>query len=163
MVASVALRARVHEDLRLREYLERNGAGRELVIELREVHFNAPHGRLWLVRHGSRYAELVHTDECGGVRQYRTEQPETMETLLRCACGVRGIVDKTRELYVHQGVRVHFDDVRGLGRFVELAIILGEEGDSGAARATLLDTARRLGLAEETLSDTPYIDLLNTP
>lgn len=42
--------------------------------------------------------------------------------VLTQALGVRGVVKKTRHLYIHQQTRIHIDDVEGLGKFVELEV-----------------------------------------
>lgn len=42
--------------------------------------------------------------------------------ILTMALGVRGVVKKTRHLYIHDQTRIHVDDVEGLGKFVELEV-----------------------------------------
>ena len=48
-----------------------------------------------------------------------TEEPETLKAILGRSIGVKVIVEKTREIYQHQGTQVHLDMVEGLGTFIE--------------------------------------------
>jgi len=48
-----------------------------------------------------------------------TGEPETLKTILGRSIGVKVIVEKSREIYQHQGTRVHLDVVEGLGTFIE--------------------------------------------
>lgn len=39
------------------------------------------------------------------------------------ALGVKGVVKKTRHLYIHEHTRIHIDNVENLGKFVELEVM----------------------------------------
>lgn len=45
-----------------------------------------------------------------------------MRTLLERCMGVKGVVKKTRMLYMVDQTRVHVDSVEGLGDFMELEV-----------------------------------------
>lgn len=36
--------------------------------------------------------------------------------------GIKGVVKKTRHLYIHEHTRIHIDDVENLGKFVEIEV-----------------------------------------
>lgn len=86
--------------------------------------------------------------------------PDALRVSLRSALGVRGVVEKTRTLFLFEHTRIHADRVNGLGAFVELETVLGPELDAVAGRAELDRIAKRLGL--HALAPVPgsYIDLL---
>lgn len=42
---------------------------------------------------------------------------------------MRGVVEKRRRLFLWRQVRIHLDDVRGLGRFIELEAVAPPESD----------------------------------
>lgn len=42
--------------------------------------------------------------------------------VLSMSLGIRGLVKKTRHLYIHEHTRIHIDDVEGLGKFIELEV-----------------------------------------
>lgn len=48
-----------------------------------------------------------------------TGEPETLKAILGRSIGVKVVVEKTREIYQHQGTQVHLDMVEGLGTFIE--------------------------------------------
>ena len=48
-----------------------------------------------------------------------TGEPETLKAILGRSIGVKVTVEKTREIYQHQGTQVHLDEVEDLGTFIE--------------------------------------------
>jgi adenylate cyclase, class 2 len=86
--------------------------------------------------------------------------PPAWRDLLGAAHGVSGIVSKRRRLYLHRNVRIHLDDVEGLGCFVELESVLqvpGEESES-EARA-LAEAIAALGLTGRETVAGGYLEL----
>ena len=70
------------------------------------------------------------------------------------------IVRKRREIMLWDNVRLHFDDVEGLGTFLELEAAVDERHDDAVCRrqvATLMDA---LGLGEDDLIRASYAELL---
>jgi len=83
-----------------------------------------------------------------------------LQTALRLALGVRGIVRKTRYLYLSGQTRIHLDDVEGLGQFMELEVVL-RDGQSDAEGQTIAEELMtRLGVRKEDLLEGAYMDLL---
>jgi adenylate cyclase class IV len=70
------------------------------------------------------------------------------------------IVRKRREIMLWDNVRLHFDDVDGLGTFLELEAVVDERHDDATCRqqvATLMDA---LGFGQEDLIRSSYAELL---
>ena len=68
---------------------------------------------------------------------------------------------KEREIYRHEGVQVHVDDVERLGHFVEFELAVEDAPDAvaeGRARLAALQTF--FGIPEEDLVASSYSDLL---
>ncbi len=83
--------------------------------------------------------------------------------MLELAYGIRGVVRKTRYLYLAGQTRIHLDDVEGLGRFMELEVVL-EEGQSDAEGQKIAeDLMSALGVERDDLIDGAYMDLLEKP
>jgi adenylate cyclase len=85
----------------------------------------------------------------------------SMRELLALSCGLDGRVEKHRSLFLVGRSRIHLDRVKGLGDFLELEVVLrdGESTESGVAEASVL--MARLGIPQESLIDSAYVDLLS--
>jgi adenylate cyclase class IV len=51
------------------------------------------------------------------------EDPAGLKSMLTQMLGVHRVVTKTREILLHKNVRIHLDEVDGLGSFVELEAV----------------------------------------
>ena len=72
-----------------------------------------------------------------------------------------GVVAKRRRLFLHRNVRIHLDDVEGLGSFVELESVLAVPGEESAAEAeALAEVVAALGLAGRETIASGYLELL---
>lgn len=65
--------------------------------------------------------------------------PQGLRAALAEACGVRCVVAKRRQLYWYRHVRVHLDEVAGLGHFLELEAVVSD--GTGACRSAALPEA----------------------
>lgn len=84
-----------------------------------------------------------------------------LKEVLSKANGVRQVVKKVRRLTMSGRTRLHFDDVEGLGHFIELEVVLAD-GDcvsEGQQEATALMSA--LNINDIDLIDVAYVDLLD--
>ena len=137
---------------------ERLGARAAGTLRQRDTYFAVPAGRLKL-REEDGHAELVSYERPlgAGVRESRYERVAVSADaaeLLRRALPVVEVVEKTRVLYLHRHVRIHLDDVAGLGSFVELEAVEPPPGD-----ATLDEVIRALGLDEREPIAGGYLEL----
>jgi len=137
------------------------------IITQEDTFFGTRRGRLKLRSFGDGRGELIYyerKDKDGPAESRYMILPTREEPALRAALskalGVSGTVRKEREVYRVEGTRIHFDNVHGLGEFIELEAVLGpgESLDHGQARVAQLLAA--LGISEEDLVDRAYIDLL---
>jgi predicted adenylyl cyclase CyaB len=76
------------------------------------------------------------------------------------AYGEKTIVKKTRTLIIAGRTRIHLDDVKNLGTFVELEVVLGDEETSSSGEKEASDLMIKLGIPENTLIEGAYADLL---
>jgi len=91
-----------------------------------DTFFNTPKGRLKLRKSDSN-AEIIYYNRPDSFEPTQsdiaisfTENPNTLRTVLAKSIGIRGIVKKNRTLYKYGQTRIHFDDVEGLGKFIEI-------------------------------------------
>lgn len=67
---------------------------------------------------------------------------------------------KTRGLLLWRGVRVHLDDVDGLGTFVELEAVVGPAGDEEECAAKVAELRAVLGIEDGDVQARGYAGLL---
>jgi adenylate cyclase, class 2 len=138
------------------------------VLEQRDTYFGVSHGRLKLREDLARgSAELIFylRPEESGLRSSRywraaSADPAALGGLLEAAHGVVGVVTKRRRLFVYRNVRIHLDEVEGLGSFIELESVLAVAGmespEEAHALAAVVDA---LGLASRPSVAGGYLEL----
>lgn len=169
MPSNIEIKARVRDFDEIRKRAESLSDTPLLVIAQEDIFFNTERGRLKLRILASDRAQLIYylrSDQEGPKRSdyhiFETPDPENLKRVLSLAYGIRGVVKKTRYLYLVGQTRVHLDDVDGLGQFMELEVILKErqsntEGEEIAERLMM-----SLGVERSDLLEGAYIDLLES-
>jgi predicted adenylyl cyclase CyaB len=163
-VINVEIKARCAHPEQVRSVLVQRKArfaGRDHQVD---TYFHVEQGRLKL-REGNIENALIH------YRRPNESGPKTSDVLLYpsspglkeilvAALGVLVAVEKQREIYYLENVKIHLDQVEGLGSFVEIEAA----GDENAERRALLGQCRELmtafGVREEDLVAESYSDLL---
>lgn len=89
-----------------------------------------------------------------------TDQPDKLEQILSASIGVKGLVKKTRYLFMHKQTRIHFDIVEKLGYFMEFEVVLqpNESVESGSSIAENL--MKVFNIKENDLIEGAYMDEL---
>lgn len=136
--------------------------GRERQID---TYFRVAEGRLKLRETGKR-AVLVWYFRPDALRSKRSDvillpiagASATKQTLTN-QLGVRVVVDKVRRVYLKQNVRVHLDQVRELGAFVEIEAVGGAD-DFPRLKWEAEGMAHALGLQPADLVRGSYSELM---
>lgn len=139
------------------------------VLPQEDTFFNTPQGRLKLRVLSTGQGQLIYytrPDQEGPKRSdyhiFLTTDPEDLKRVLELTYGIRGIVRKTRYLYLVGQTRVHLDDVEGLGQFMELEVVMREGQSDMEGQAIAEDLMSRLGVASSDLIEGAYMDLLES-
>ena len=74
--------------------------------------------------------------------------------------GIAARVEKTRTLYLIANVRIHLDEVAGLGTFIEFEAVLGEGDSEAEARALLGRLAAAFGIEPGEILAGSYADMV---
>lgn len=130
-----------------------------------DTYFHVAHGRLKLREINESHAELIYYDREESFRQrlssfeqYPTKNPSLMKRLLIQACGMRGIISKRREVFLlNNDTRIHFDEVDGLGEFIEFEI---PAIDLDLARKKMEFLIKQFRIRESDFIRPSYIDLM---
>jgi predicted adenylyl cyclase CyaB len=86
--------------------------------------------------------------------------PEALRVALTAGLGVRGEVRKQRTICHFHNVRIHLDDVDGLGKFVEFEAVLSATDGEEISHQRLAELGSALGLDAAQDQAGSYADLL---
>jgi predicted adenylyl cyclase CyaB len=139
------------------------------VISQEDIFFNTPHGRLKLRVLSKDRGQLIYyvrPDQEGPKRSdYHislTSEPSNLKRVLELAYGIRGVIRKTRYLYLVGQTRVHLDDVEGLGQFMELEVVIPDGQTDAVGQAIAEELMKRLGVERSDLLEGAYMDLIES-
>ncbi len=128
------------------------------VLVQRDTYFHAVQGRLKLREIEGQTAELIsyarmdlHGPKVSNYRIVPVFDPQPLIEALTDALGVRVVVEKRRRLVLWRNVRIHLDEVRDLGRFVELEAVAATSGGLEAEREKVDALRRSLEIDDDRL------------
>jgi homotetrameric cytidine deaminase len=164
---NVELKARDADPRRSLERARALGAEDRGELRQRDTYFAATAGRLKLREQEPGGAELIAYEREDAARaresRYRiapVADAAALREALDAALGTTVVVDKRRHLLLWEGVRIHLDDVAGLGTFVELEGVAAQGSDLGAEAERVARLRAELDIADDALVPTGYADLL---
>jgi len=167
MPSNIEIKARVRDFDDIRRRAEELSDNPVKVIPQEDTFFNTPQGRLKLRVLSRNEGQLIYytrPDQEGPKRSdYHislTSDPENLKRVLELAYGNRGVVRKTRYLYLVGQTRVHLDDVERLGQFMELEVVMGEAQSDAEGQVIAEDLMKALGVEKSDLLEGAYMDLL---
>jgi homotetrameric cytidine deaminase len=164
---NVELKARDPDPERSLERCVALGAEDRGELRQRDTYFAAARGRLKLREQAPGGAELIAYErpDAAEARESRyritpvADAAATAEAL-DAALGTVVVVDKRRHLLLWEGVRIHLDQVEGLGAFVELEGVATADSDLARESALVARLRAELGIADDALEPRGYADLL---
>jgi homotetrameric cytidine deaminase len=143
------------------------GAEDRGVLSQRDTYFRAGDGRLKLREETPGGAALIQYQraDAAAARESRyriapVEDAAALREALDAALGTLVVVEKERRLLLWEGVRIHLDDVRGLGRFLELEGVAAPGSDLTAEGERVARLSEALGLDESRILADSYSDRL---
>jgi adenylate cyclase class IV len=135
-----------------------------------DTFFDTPRGRLKLRVLSAAHGELIYyeREDASGPKPSHymvtpTPDPEALKATLAAALGVCGMVRKRRWLYMVGQIRVHLDDVEGLGTFVELEWVMRPDQTVAEGARDVAALMQQLHIAEADLITGAYVDALTSP
>jgi predicted adenylyl cyclase CyaB len=167
VATNIEIKARLADPDRTARLAEALAESPPEVIQQEDTFYYTPAGRLKLRVLAPDRGELIYYErpdaegpKASNYEIFRTQDPAGLKSLLSIALGVRGIVRKTRRLYVVGQTRIHLDAVEGLGDFLELEVVLAEGQDPAEGVEIAGKLMGELGLRPGDLVQGAYIDLL---
>jgi predicted adenylyl cyclase CyaB len=163
------LKARLHDMAAAREVAQRLATASLGVQQQTDTYFRCYHGRLKLREISGQLAQLVSYErpDCADAKgsDYQLidiPDPVALKQSLSSALGIRIVVAKRREIYLVDNVRIHLDEVAGLGEFLEFEAVLSPDRDDAAGHQKLAELQAAFGIQQEDLLACSYADLLAT-
>jgi homotetrameric cytidine deaminase len=167
---NVELKSRDPDPARTLELALKLGASDEGEIEQRDTYFGGSRARVKLREQTPGEDELIAyrrpDDDEARVSDYlRVPVPDAaaLKEALDAAYGTKVVVAKRRQLLLWENVRIHLDEVEGLGSYMELEGLV-DGGDDGPARERVERLREELEIDAANLVAGSYSDLLlDTP
>lgn len=138
------------------------------ILVQRDVFFNASQGRLKLRYEEGNPSRLIQysrpdtTDvKLSQFRLFTVDEPKLLEKMLEDSVGIRGVVEKTRHLFMIGQTRVHLDNVKGLGFFFELEVCLKPEETIEYGNEIAENLKKEFGITKDQLMSGAYMDELS--
>lgn len=144
------------------------GGPHEEVVQT-DTYFNVPAGRLKLREfpYESNPSQLIFYARSDEAEPRRSDyhileiyEPAALKDVLALALGVKAVVKKERTVYLFRNVRIHLDEVAGLGAFLELEAVLDEDNLEEEAKLSLGELMREFSIAKEDLLGDSYCELI---
>jgi adenylate cyclase class IV len=164
---NIEIKARVPDLPRFRAKVASLAPTPPEVLVQTDTFFAVPRGRLklWQISDGS--GELIFYERPDGAGPKESSysrcacpEPKAVSAVLAHALGVRGVVEKRREVFRMGRSRIHLDEVRGLGTFLEIEVVLSDGEAAGEGERVARELLAAFGMPESELVARAYIDLL---
>lgn len=143
------------------------GATDHGVLRQRDTYFRATSGRLKLREQEPGGAQLIAYERADDAQARQSAyhlvdvpDPAALTAALDAALGATVVVEKERRLLIDDGVRIHLDDVAGLGAWVELEAVAEPGSDLSAEHAKVARLRTALGLSDDRAVAEGYAALL---
>jgi predicted adenylyl cyclase CyaB len=165
--SNIELKARLHNLAAARQIAERIATKYLGFEQQTDTYFHCPHGRLKLREINGIKAQLVayrraNRQDAKQSDYHLIEVADTgrLKAVLADVLGIRVVVDKRREIFLHDNVRIHLDEVSNLGTFLEFEAVLGGGIDAEAGQAQVAQLQTAFGISPVDLLSGSYADLL---
>ena len=133
-----------------------------------DTYFNTKNGRLKL-RESSLYGPYlipyIRKDTRGPksstYQKLPVEDADGVKTLFEQMLGVHTVIEKKREIFLYENVRIHLDQVKTLGEFLEFEAVINDNSQGRKTEEEKIFWLMELfGIEEENLISTSYENLI---
>jgi len=168
ILKNIEIKAKIHDYDKVKRLVEELCPKPVQTEQQEDTFFITSKGRLKLRKNKSNSA-LIYYDRKDSLEPSQSDiaisfsdSPDTLKSVLSKSLGIRGIVKKNRTLYKYGQTRIHLDDVEGLGKFIELEVVLKSNQTSKDGENIAIDLMSKFNTHKTDLIDVAYIDLIET-
>ena len=139
MPTNLELKIKIESHQNLRNKLIEIGADNNGVLNQKDVYYTVPEGLLKLrVENGKESLIFYRRDEKGNNRWSDFDVLKFAngggEKFLKKIFTIETVVEKRRELFIYENTRIHLDEVKSLGTFVEIETLVLKGKDEAKMR-----------------------------
>ena len=166
ILKNIEIKARIHDFIRVKELVEELCPIPIQIEKQKDTFFTTNSGRLKLRETANESAIMYYNrpnsfkPKLSDIDLSFVENPNTLKSVLAKSNGICGIVIKKRSLYKYGQTRIHLDDVIGLGKFIELEVVLKENQSVKDGKTIAYNLMEKLDIQQTDLIDVAYIDLI---
>ena len=128
MPLNLELKIKVESHTKLIKMLGRIYAEKKGILNQKDIYYKAKNGLLKLRVEGNNFTLIKYLRDEKGKRWSSYEllrlEGKNPEKYLNDIFEIDTIVEKKRILYLYKNTRIHLDEVKGLGKFLELETLL---------------------------------------
>ncbi|MFC1522556.1 class IV adenylate cyclase [Elusimicrobiota bacterium] len=132
-----------------------------------DTFFKCKHGHLKLRIEHVKHGYLIfysRSNKVGpkfsGYEIYPVRDPLILRKALAAAFGEKGTIRKKRIVYHVGQTRIHFDEVKGLGRFIEIEVVLKPNQSQAQGRRIAGKLIKALGINKKDMISCSYVDMV---
>lgn len=166
---NIEIKATYSDLFKARKIAQDHATGYVGVLHQIDTYFQTKRGRLKLRKINGEKAELIpyFKDYSLGPMQSNysvlaTNEPDKLQSILNHILGEFAVVDKKREVFLIDNIRIHLDQVKDLGSFVEFEAVYDDSQSKN--KEIEIQKVNKLmetfGITKEDLLDKSYIDYL---
>ena len=162
---NIELKARLHDIAVARERARTIATATEPPQHQVDTYFRAAEGRLKLREINGTSAQLVWYRRSNDANSRASDyllvpvtEPALLKQSLAGAMGIVGVVEKHREIFFYENVRIHLDQVVGRGSFLEFEAVLDATQTDPAGHEQLALLRRHFVVADADLMSGSYGD-----
>jgi len=128
MPINLELKIKVDNHRKIISRLIKAGAQNKGILKQKDIYYKVKSGLLKLRIQESAYVLIKYLRDEKGKRFSNYElmilQGKNPEKYLAGIFDVEAVVEKNRKLFLFENTRIHLDDIKGLGKFLELETLL---------------------------------------
>ena len=165
---NLELKAYYPDHVKAREIAFMLGAREEWTRVQTDTYFSVRIGKLKIRQCQDEPAELIFYDrpetpeeKISNYLIYSTLDGNYLLTLLKSALSVRIVVQKIRTLFLCENIRIHLDDVKNLGKFIEFEGVISPGHNLEVTEQRLSYLKNKFAIKSHDLLSEGYFEMLN--
>lgn len=165
MTRNIEIKAQINDFQNVSRIVENLSDSGPTILEQVDTFFHCQKGRLKLRERKGFQAELIsyNRPDFSGPKlsrytRVKVEDATALKEALASSLGIRGVLKKTRRLFMVGQTRIHLDKVDGLGEFLEIEVVLKENQLIDEGEKIANEIMNKLEVSELDLIEGSYID-----